>query len=609
MDYEIAYFEACYILEKDVFIQGDIFGGWTKFNYSLDNFFDFSYEKVITNKNNIVGYGGLFNLISDSNSTSFINSGIHYLTFDYIARDVRSIVEQYLKRNIKLIVTFAFDNIYTSNLIDKYDDFLFFINVVLSKSVNPNYLASIIFGQVKLVKNDSTNFDVFFAEEKVNILNAIADCNCINILEFANTNIVQHKFNPNPEFSYDFLDLITHDLKVKVKLILSENKDLYITHARYLFPINHLKDDILNYDLLKYSSGCDNFKDKALLKAVMEGAERYLSMCKWETTYSSVNNLRADYIHPNKMQKLYASDEIFFDPCIEYHWIDALDLNNNNIVKINSDYVTYPSINKLPLHLSNSNGFAIHSELEKAKSSALYELIERDNLLFTFFFKKSCFRINNDKLQSPNTALVKYISDMGYKLYLIYSSVDIDVHSVFAFVFNNVEEDRPYCITSASCNFSLEEAVNKALKEVITGIVYALEKKDWKQFNSVNEVEQLLDHRDFYFNSTSKIALTNILECNFLQDEDMKKVEFLCDQLESEYLESQFTLKNLQLYRIINEIKFHDCTFYLVKYLSPDLIPMDFGHKLLRLPELSTLERRGKENINLEKLVYPHPFA
>ena len=599
--------DALYILEDAICIRGNIFSDWCKTSYALDVIHEFNYADIMEATKNVAGYGSIYKLCCSNSLFKYTNPKVYYLSFDYISSEINSIVIEFLEMNYKLIVTFAFDQIYSSNLIEKYSDFTFFLSIVVSKSINPNYLAMILYGNCKLIRNPSPKFNIFFANEIQAILDSITDSQNITILSLEKTKIDKQKFTPSPITSKDFLKLITHDIKIKEKIQIASTS-IYISHGRYVFPFNSASNQLLKYDLLKYSSGCDEDQDQSILKAEMEGAERYLSMNEWQTTSSSMQDLTSGFLSPDQMQQLVSNKLQHFDPTIEYYWIEATDIINNTVIKINSDFITYPSINKLPIHVSNSNGFAIHTNLEQAKASALYELIERDNLLFTFFFKKKVYRITNDNISVQNKAIIDYIEDLGYRTYIIYSSIDINVHSIFTLAINNHRADRPFCITAGACNIDLEVATGKSLQELVTGLIYAVEKKNWKKYDSVSEVKNLLDHRDYYFNSNSNIVFDNIFNSIPLSN-NIKTINFQSYQTESEYLESQFKQLDLRLYCVIKVLNFSDKSFYLVKYISPDLIPMDFGHQNLRLPQIITLERRGEQALNFDKLVYPHPFA
>ena len=128
------------------------------------------------------------------------------------------------------------------------------------------------------------------------------------------------------------------------------------------------------------------------------------------------------------------------------------------------------------LHPANSNGVAIHSSLQKAIQSALYELLERHCILYAILDKIS----PSKKVQLKVTKEIQcdfYIWDGPLKSYVVVGALKKENGWYF----------------SSSCSFSFKDAINRAKLEINSfislndsfkdGIDFKISKDDIDSFN------------------------------------------------------------------------------------------------------------------------------
>lgn len=286
-----------------------------------------------------------------------------------------------------------------------------------------------------------------------------------------------------------------------------------------------------------------------------------------------------------------------------------------------------------PLAFETSNGCAIGNSLEEALLYGLFEVLERDAVLMTWYTRTSPLRID---LESAHDSRLALLSD--HLLREGYDTLAFDVSQEFgipsAWVMAVSAEDDPLkvkCFSASGCHLDPEQAVSSALKEVARASF--LDQEYFRAHRS--EALAMLQNSDLVESMGDHPLLYSL-------HEGFNRLEFLLrhaggasvsfEKRFPEFYKRDVTLDLKEdLVGTIESVLRCGLDVVVVDQTTPELaklgltsvrvfvpgaLPLTLGHRFRRLHGARRLERRmdapgydyasqGQKEVN----PWPHPFA
>ena len=272
---------------------------------------------------------------------------------------------------------------------------------------------------------------------------------------------------------------------------------------------------------------------EAVLSTVGETLERYSS-----TFYNLEEAVYEEYVnlenaiapsefaifHPEQL-KSERFKATLFDENTKVHWFKCNDLVNEGKEVLCPGAFLYLPFNADDAFITQttSTGLAAHVDVHKAMLSGIYELVERDSFMITWFQKIIPPKIVIDEdIQN----FINEIFPPNYELHLFDITTDLGIPSVIGFCVGEADFG-PFIMPGAASRGTIGEAVKKTIVEIAQGFPYfrnfLLDKnKDWNPVN-FHEVNDFPEHGVFY---TIRKDLQFVLQ-PFLEAKESKKINFL----------------------------------------------------------------------------------
>lgn len=308
---------------------------------------------------------------------------------------------------------------------------------------------------------------------------------------------------------------------------------------------------------------------------------------------------------------------------LELPWIKGVDLINNNEVYVCASMVFYGSKYTRQfkmLAFESSNGCAVGSTYTEAILAALFEIIERDSFLYTWYKRKACSNITNFILEDNDIDLMRnkimMFSNIDIQFYN--STMDYGVPSIFALAYSD-RKDMPAFAAAAGTGINYYEAAKSALNELSCHYVrlqYLFSKKDinakaMHMLQDSNKVKTMEDHGivnalpeaynrfDFLIESKVKFK-THDLKCQEITE--AKTPAQTLSVLIDKFKKYNFNIIVVDQTPIFMRKR----NLYCVKVLVSNMLPITFGHIYSRINSYRLL---NSNNSILEfSSLYPHPF-
>jgi ribosomal protein S12 methylthiotransferase accessory factor len=156
-----------------------------------------------------------------------------------------------------------------------------------------------------------------------------------------------------------------------------------------------------------------------------------------------------------------------YDESLEVDWVPGYSLRHRAplLVPARAVFLGYQE-DRLLLHES-SNGCALGGSLEEALLHALFELIERDAFLMTWYARRPVVRLELDAVADRRIPLLcDQAERLGYSLRAYRTTVDAPLPSVWVMAVAHGER-LPHTLSSAGAHLRPEQAVLSALVEVV----------------------------------------------------------------------------------------------------------------------------------------------
>ena len=276
----------------------------------------------------------------------------------------------------------------------------------------------------------------------------------------------------------------------------------------------------------------------------------------------------------------------------------------------------------------SSNGCALGTGLTEAVLHGLFEVIERDAFLLTWYAQLSVPEIILDDFSHPLVGfLLDKVEAAGYRMQVFNTTNDFGVPSMWALA-TSTDATRPMSYSAAGAHLNPERALLAAMIETTVNVAFRKEYDENRQVQlrgmlvDPTEVRTLDDHVDLYtmpeaFNRLSFLLRSDRprarLADTFNDDERWQSPDLTaCLQA----LASEIVNLGLDVI-VVDQTPPEQHAFGLrtVKVLVPGALPMTFGHvyhRTLGLPRLLSapvvLGHRSSPLAYEELDIAPHPF-
>ena len=152
-----------------------------------------------------------------------------------------------------------------------------------------------------------------------------------------------------------------------------------------------------------------------------------------------------------------------FNPNESQDWIVGNRLRSNQEVHVPTDCIFYPMPNDYQICVGiTSNGVAAGQTFESAASAALFELIERDAIMISWYSQQPVKKIPEEFLDSYLQHKITFWKGIGRKLEFFDFTLDT-IPVIVATISGN---DYPMFVKGSSANTDFLKACHKALQEV-----------------------------------------------------------------------------------------------------------------------------------------------
>lgn len=415
--------------------------------------------------------------------------------------------------------------------------------------------------------------------------------------------------------------MLVESKKSKLKLIVQPR----LSSRNYLYQYYaYVIDETGKEDNFGKGGGVSFDKERAKMKAIGEALERYWgSRINKPLIKKSFRELNNKALNPQKV--IYFSPEQYYKkefPYEKYHsampiyWVKGYSLTNKRTLWVPA-FSVFLGFNRLikeePRFMpTTSNGLAVHTNLRNATLAAIFELVERDSLMITWYTKRMVPRIDLQTIGlSEFQNLSRKIIEEGFSVGIWIITLDIPIPVALAIIYDN-KQKIPYTSFGAGTSNSIENAALKALEEalIVREVLETLRNQKKIKSISPSQVNTFLDHAIFYAHPKWKMAWNFFLKSPIYTVQEIeKKFNFSTPEelLDLNYIIQIFKERKMEVIRVNltnNEIR--ENSFYLVKVIIPELQPIDVSYKA-RFLGSARIKKFLKELKNINR--YPHPLG
>lgn len=360
--------------------------------------------------------------------------------------------------------------------------------------------------------------------------------------------------------------------------------------------------------------------------AIAEALERYSSLIprgKRSVVYGSYRQLQERAIDPEQFglysPAQYEQQKKHFPRFIKYHpdlslcWVWAYSLRNAQPVLIPEQIAYFSSSVLHPesqlFILDNSNGCAVGSSIEEASLFGLFEVIERDAFLLTWYARLRLPAIDWRSTRDVNLLLSLERSQLltGMKFFAFDATTDIGLPVIIA-VAVHPEDEAPKVHYSAAAHFDPDQALASAFYEITS----VLSERKRLFVEKQEKAEQLLKDSSLILSIEDHVLAAGMpaafSRLNFLLWEQAP--QSMQERFAVQYKETRspdLTKNFLHLSQriiergydvvIVNQTapELQESNLHCVRVLVPGLLPMTFGHDFRRTYGLKRLYHLPKQ--------------
>jgi len=381
--------------------------------------------------------------------------------------------------------------------------------------------------------------------------------------------------------------------------------------------------------LSSFTTGLDFHDDRAAKAlSLMESLERLFTLEYCDPTwivskrYSEVRDRALDpRLFPLYSERQYKDPEFGlrrFDPEEAIQWIWGIRVSDSEPILVPFELI-YGSRPR-PLYRNNSNGSAAHSSLHHAILNGIYETVERDSLMVTWFNEMSLPLVELAETDFDPFAVRKQLEQLSFELIHVDLTTDLQIPVILGILRDRLNPD--VFLLSMASSLDSQQLLRKLYKELVQfSHPYSVDRTYYQsEISHASSPERVLTFRDHlsFYQHREKIP-----KASFLTASSSRKpfgAGPICSQPESVKQELERIVRQLQSrgYETIAV----DCTapflknldLYAVKVLIPGLQPLHAGHKYAplggaRLRQVARQMGLASREKTFEELnPWPHPF-
>ncbi|MEC0239804.1 TOMM precursor leader peptide-binding protein [Paenibacillus dokdonensis] len=373
------------------------------------------------------------------------------------------------------------------------------------------------------------------------------------------------------------------------------------------------------------------------LAGILEGLERYCGVTprgKRTIVRDSYSHLKATALNPSTVG-LHAEEQyeqpdfpfIPYNPDSSMEWVWGYSFLHASPILVPNLLAYYSMGEGEGFVYENSNGCALGGSLEEAILYGIFEVVERDSFLLTWYARLQVPRL--DYSSSGDSELILMIQRLravtGYEVSLYNTTMENGIPSIWALA-KGGSEHSVNLICSAGAHLDPIRAAKSAIHELAGMIPTAerrLEERRLEAEAMIDDsfiVQHMEDHSLLYSLPQAEERL------HFLMDE-RNPVRTFAEEFHSLPWQEDLTEDLKQILRVFRSLHMDVIVvdqsssetlrigLRCVKVLIPGMLPMTFGHHLTRLTGLNRVldvpMKLGYANHRLtqqELNPYPHPF-
>ncbi len=299
--------------------------------------------------------------------------------------------------------------------------------------------------------------------------------------------------------------------------------------------------------------------DQAFIKTIGEALERYSSGVYDSNSFvSGSTSSFKNSIPPSFF--VQPSPDLYEDESID--WVEGIDLNSNKKVLLPADFAVFPPPSEY-YKPAITTGLAIGNSIIEAQLSGLYEVIERDATMLSWYSTRPVPEFLPD--DSEFDLLSQMALSQGLTTTALLVTQDIDIPVVTAAVHR--PSKWPKFAVGSCANINPNQAAIGALSEAL---------QNWMELRSMGpEVAKNQPSAIGTYSNFSKEA-QSFIECS--------------DSISSNDLSiSTFSEPSGELSSIINHLNSLDLHAYSVKLTPPDIAILGFEAVRILIPEAQPL--------------------
>ncbi|MBD7966374.1 TOMM precursor leader peptide-binding protein [Fictibacillus norfolkensis] len=417
-----------------------------------------------------------------------------------------------------------------------------------------------------------------------------------------------------------------------------DNRTGLLNFKRYDL-ISPFADTVVNLPLLsgnELNAGRTHSYLHSEQAGILEGLERYCGYAprgKRTIVYEPYNKVKNVALNPLSIgthaQKQYSQHPFPFqpfDPDRPIHWVWGYSLSENRPALVPETFAYYSMGGGEGFVYETSNGCAVGGSLEEAILYGIFEIVERDAFLMTWYGELPIPRLDMKSIDDWELQLMvqRILHVTGFEIQLFNATTENGIPSIWAMA-KNTKNDGLNLLCAAGAHLDPLKAAKGAIQE-LSGMLLNMEesflkdrKKYEKMYKDSSLVRHMEDHSMVYGLKEAEKRLYFLLDKRKVRDfeEEFKPVRQTDDLLED--LNSV-----LKIFKKLNrEVIVVDQTgpelkrngLHCVKVIIPGMLPMTFGHHLTRLEGLDRVltvpMKLGyvKQPLTPEELnPHPHPF-
>lgn len=373
------------------------------------------------------------------------------------------------------------------------------------------------------------------------------------------------------------------------------------------------------------------------LAGILEGLERYCGVAargKRTVVFDSYSRLKAAALDPSTVglhaEERYEQPDfpfIPFDPDAQMEWVWGYSFLEERPVLVPELLAYYSLGDSGGFVYETSNGCAVGSGIEEAILHGIFEVVERDAFLITWYARLHVPRL--DYLSSGDSEMALMIQRLravtGYEVSLYNMTMENGIPSIWALAKGGTEQS-VNLLCAAGAHLDPVQAAKSAIHELAVMIPTA--ERRWRErrleaeamFGDSQLVQYMEDHSLLYSLPQAEERLHFLLE-------DSRPLRTFAEEFHSIPNHEDLTDDLRQVLQIFRRLQMDVIVIdqsssetrrnglHCVKVLIPGMLPMTFGHHLTRLIGLDrVLEmpmKLGYVNHRLtpqELNPYPHPF-